>query len=294
MQLPEHLAGLMEPFIWAVRKPFVSPEHILAGSACVGWCSRTRTGGGKRSQGSFAMHRIRCRAPRQISFPVVRASGSLGSWALIPRSARPSQAAPCPAPLFRSPPVSVLCVGAALAPPPRGRGRAGRSRRAAPVAGAEAGQGRRPRRFLKAGAGGQSSVRRAGARPETGARGRRREVSAELPGRGMRVWPPSAPPAGRGRGPGAGWLRPHGRGGGSAVRWTLFTSLKTALEGRVGVVFRQLKLESRDGDFSEHQVRTAGPQGRCARAGGQGLIHCLAGSSRWCSKVDSWVISEWI
>lgn len=49
---------------------------------------------------------------------------------------------------------------------------------------------------------------------------------------------------------------------------------ETALKGRVGVVFWRLKAESRDeGDFPGHQVRAAGPQGRCARAGGQGVIH---------------------
>lgn len=38
--------------------------------------------------------------------------------------------------------------------------------------------------------------------------------------------------------------------------------------------FWRLKAESRDeGDFPGHQVRAIGPQGRCARAGGQRVIH---------------------
>lgn len=40
-------------------------------------------------------------------------------------------------------------------------------------------------------------------------------------------------------------------------------------------MFRRLKAESRDeGGFPGHQVRADGPQGRCARAGVQGVIHC--------------------
>lgn len=56
VQIPEHLAGLMEQFIRAFRKQFVRLEHALAASACVvGSCSRTRTSGGKQSRGSFAV-----------------------------------------------------------------------------------------------------------------------------------------------------------------------------------------------------------------------------------------------
>lgn len=181
----------------------------MAASACVGWCSRTRTRGGKQSQGSCAMHGIRT-VPCSLTSLFSRCPGQRLFGKL---SADPQQCPTVPGqPLIprarhrrgRVAEPSGVCSFAFVLPWPlllRGRGRVGRSRRAAPVAGCEAGQGR----FLKAGTGGQRPEQRAersGA--GLGHGGHRREVSAELPGPGMRLWPPSAPLPGRRRGPGGG------------------------------------------------------------------------------------------
>lgn len=100
---------------------------------------------------------------RQFSSPVVRASGSLGS-------AGPQECWPLGAARVPEPPALFPCVCAALAPPPRGRGAAGRSGRAAPVVEAGTGQGRRPALFLKAGPGRQ--------RPGASGAGRERRPAA--------------------------------------------------------------------------------------------------------------------
>lgn len=263
VHLPERLVELMEHFSWAFRKQFVRLEHIfvLWLPAPVWDCVPHPDTRWEAVQGTESASLPCC---RQFSFPVVRASGSLGS-------ADPRSAGPWGQPVFRGPPLPSRAFVPRW-PLLQGAG-ALREGAAEQRQWLEPGRGRAagPRCSLRPGR--ASSVRERAERGGSG--GQRREVGTERSGaagagdakceRGRLRCP--APR----RGPGGGMAAlPWG---GFAVRWALFTCLKLLWkEGSVS--FWRLKAESRDeGDFPGHQVRVAGPQGRCARAGGQGVIH---------------------
>lgn len=128
-QLPERLAEFMKQFIKGFGKQFVRLEHtLLLWLQCL--CgielplenTRWEAVSGKLSNAQSAP--VPC-FPTSLVSPL--SSGSLGSWALISRSARPSQGSSLshgPSPWSGVP--RSLCVRAALAPPPKGPGRCGK------------------------------------------------------------------------------------------------------------------------------------------------------------------------
>lgn len=240
---------------------------------------RTRTRGGKLCK---AQNPHRCLAADSSLPP---SSGPAALWeALVPRSA-----GPWGQPVFRSPPLPSrafvprwpLLQGAGA---PR-EGAAEQRQWLEPGRGSAAG----PRCSLRPGRAG--SVRE---RAERGGSGcQRREVGTERSGAAGAGDASAAASAALPRegAPGAGWLRCHGGGSQSAELcsrvWNCFER-----KGRCRVLAieggkpgrRRLPWASGKG------CRTAGQMCEGWRPRGDSLW--LAGSFRWCSKVDSWVISE--